>query len=119
MHDEAHARDLAWLNAQVTELDHSDVDIIFSHWSPSRDGHSIDPRHAQSPITSGFETNLSGEVCYNSSNVKTWAFGHTQYNCGFEVEREGHTKPLRLVANQRGYYFAQATGYDGDKVIES
>ncbi|KAK2050317.1 calcineurin-like phosphoesterase, partial [Colletotrichum somersetense] len=78
MHNEAHSRDLAWLNAQVIELGHSDVDvIIFSHWSPSRDGRAIDPRHAQSSITSGFATDLSGEVCYNSSNVKIWAFGHT------------------------------------------
>ncbi|EFQ29435.1 calcineurin-like phosphoesterase [Colletotrichum graminicola] len=119
MHNEAHTRDLAWLNAQVTELGHSDADIIiFSHWSPSRDGRAIDPRHAQSLITSGFATDLSGEVCYNSSNVKIWAFGHTHYNCDFEVEREGHAEPLRLVANQRGYYFAQATGYNRDKVIK-
>ncbi|KAK1996225.1 calcineurin-like phosphoesterase [Colletotrichum falcatum] len=118
-HNEAHTRDLAWLNAQVTELDRSNVDIIiFSHWSPSTDGRAIDPRHAQSPITSGFATDLSGEVCFNSSNVKIWAFGHTHYNCDFIVEREGRSGPLRLVTNQRGYYFAQATGYDGGKVIE-
>ncbi|KAK2062583.1 hypothetical protein LY76DRAFT_623822 [Colletotrichum caudatum] len=72
--NEAHTRDLAWLNSQVTEIDHSDVDIIiFSHWSPSRDGRAIDPRHA---------------------NVKIWAFGHTQYNCDFTVERESHAEPL-------------------------
>jgi hypothetical protein len=32
MHNEAHQRDLAWLNAQVADLEQSDVTImIFSH----------------------------------------------------------------------------------------
>jgi hypothetical protein len=26
--------------------------------------------------------------------------------------------PLRLLANQRGYYFAQADGFDGEKTVE-
>ncbi|OHE96961.1 calcineurin-like phosphoesterase [Colletotrichum orchidophilum] len=118
-HNEAHRRDVAWLNAQVAELERSDVKIvIFSHWNPSRDGRSIDPRFAQSPITSGFATDLSGELCFRSKNVKIWAFGHTHYNCDFRVERGGGAEPLRLIANQRGYYFQQAAGFDGTKVIE-
>ena len=119
MHNEAHKRDLAWLNAQVAELEQSDVKImIFSHWSPSRDVRAIEPRYAGSPITSAFSTDLSDEACFKSDKVKVWAFGHTHYNCDFSVERKGAAGPLRLLANQRGYYFAQAEGYDGEKTVE-
>jgi predicted phosphodiesterase len=119
MHNEAHKRDLAWLNAQVADLEQSDVNImIFSHWSPSLDVRAVEPRHAGSPITSAFSTELSDEACFKSGNVKVWAFGHTHYNCDFTVEREGGAGRLRLLANQRGYYFAQAEGYDGEKTVE-
>ena len=119
MHNEAHKRDLAWLNAQVAELEQSDVKImIFSHWSPSLDGRAIDPRHSKSPITTAFSTDLSEEACFKSDKVRVWAFGHTHYNCDFVVEREGGAGSLRLLANQRGYYFAQAEGFDGEKIVE-
>ncbi|KAI5864891.1 calcineurin-like phosphoesterase [Durotheca rogersii] len=118
-HNEAHKRDVAWLNAQVAELENSDVNIvIFSHWAPSRDDRAIDPRHATSPITPGFATNLSGETCFKSGKVKVWAFGHTHFNCDFAVEREEGAAPLRLLTNQRGYYFSQAVGFGADKLLE-
>ncbi|KAF2230121.1 hypothetical protein EV356DRAFT_526937 [Viridothelium virens] len=117
-HNEAHKRDVAWLNAQVADLELSDVNIIiFSHWSPSMDLRAIEPKHADSPITSAFSTELSKEPCFTSDKVKVWAFGHTHYNCDFTVQREGSAGPLRLLANQRGYYFAQAEGYNGEKTI--
>ena len=119
MHNEAHKRDLAWLNAQVAELEQTDVKImIFSHWSPSLDVRAIEPRHAGSPIASAFSTELSEEACFKSDKVKVWAFGHTHYNCDFTLEREGGAGSLRLLANQRGYYFAQAEGYDEKKTVE-
>lgn len=119
MHNEAHKRDLAWLNAQVGDLEQSDVKIvIFSHWSPSLDVRAIDQRHTGSAITSAFSTELSKEACFKSDKVKVWAFGHTHYNCDFTVQREGGAGPLRLLANQRGYYFAQAEGFDGEKIVE-
>lgn len=112
MHTEAHKRDLAWLNAQIAELEQSDVKImIFSHWSPSLDVRAVEPSHAGSPITSAFSTELPNEACFKSDKV------HTHYNCDFTVEREGGTGRLRLLANQRGYYFAQAEGYDGEKCV--
>lgn len=118
-HNEAHRRDVAWLNAQVAELEGSDVDIIvLSHWSPTRAARAGDPRHAGSPVTSAFATDLSGEKCFSSGKVKVWAFGHTHYNCDFVLEREGGAGPLRLVANQRGYYFAQSEGFDSEKTVE-
>lgn len=118
-HNEAHKLDLAWLNTQVAELEQSDVQImIFTHWSPSKDRRAIDPRHATSPITSAFSTDLSKEKCFKSEKVKIWAFGHTHYNCNFTVGRKDGAGPLRLLTNQRGYYFAQADGYDGGKTVD-
>ncbi|KAK4147098.1 Metallo-dependent phosphatase-like protein [Dichotomopilus funicola] len=127
-HNAAHARDLAWLNEQVAALEREaetsgplDI-VILSHWSPTRDVRAADPKHGtDSPIASGFSTDLSRERCFSSSRVKVWAFGHTHYNCDFFVERAAsgvEGMPLRLVANQRGYYFNQADGFDGEKTIE-
>jgi predicted phosphodiesterase len=119
VHNAMHKRDLAWLNAQVANLEESNVKImIFSHWSPSQDARAMDQRHAGSRITSAFSTDLSNEKCFQSSKIKVWAFGHTHYNCDFVVEREDRAEPLRLVTNQRGYYFAQAEGYDSEKILE-
>ena len=117
-HNAAHMRDLAWLNAQVADLEQYNTKIvIFTHWSPSVDPRSYNPRHGASPISSAFSTDLSNELCFKSSNVKLWSFGHTHYNCDFCVERGANEGPLRLLANQRGYYFTQAEGYDGEKTV--
>lgn len=125
-HNEAHRRDLAWLNAQADELaPRGDVGriAVLSHWSPSTDARAVDPRHAGSRIAPAFSTDLSGEPCFAACDkVRLWAFGHTHYNCDFLVqrgeERGGATAPLRLLANQRGYYFAPAQGFDGEKRVE-
>ena len=118
-HNEAHKRDVAWLNAQVADLEQSDVKImIFSHWSPSTDARATDPRHVGSSISSAFSTDLSKEPCFKSGKVKVWAFGHTHYNCDFELKRKGSAGPLRLLANPRGY-FAQAARYDGEKIVNA
>lgn len=119
-HNNAHQRDLTWLNDEVAKLeDHVNATniIILTHWSPSRLPGVIDPKHVKSPITSGFSTNLVNERCFNSTKVKVWAFGHTHYNCDIEMERESGAGMLRLLANQRGYYFAQADGFDVEKTI--
>jgi len=117
-HNAAHERDLAWLNAQVADLEGTDTKIvILTHWSPSTDARSIDPKHDASDISSAFSTDLSDQLCFKSCNVKLWAFGHTHYNCDFRVERGEGVEPLRLLANQRGYYFAQAEGFDGVKTV--
>ena len=114
-HNEAHARDLAWLEGRVAEAEADpgvrDV-VVLTHWSPSADPRAADPRHAGSPIGSGFATDLAGRACFAAAKVRLWAFGHTHYNCDFEVARAGGAAPLRLLANQRGYYFAQAAGFD-------
>lgn len=119
MHNEAHKRDVAWLNEKVAALGQTDAKImILSHWSPTQDPRAIEPAHIGSPITSGFSTDLSEEACFKSPKVRVWAFGHTHYNCDFEIERGGNGGTLRLLANQRGYYFDQAENYDGEKLVE-
>lgn len=116
--NEAHVRDLAWLNGQVAELEQTGSKImIFTHWSPTRHANATDPRHAGSAITSGFATDLSGEKCFASDSVRLWAFGHTHYNCDFTLSREGGATPLRLLANQRGYSFSQSEGFDAEKTV--
>jgi predicted phosphodiesterase len=117
-HNAAHVRDIAWLNAQVEALARRDVRIlILTHWSPSRDARAADPRHAVGSITSAFSTDMADELCFREDKVKVWAFGHTHFNCDFSVEREG-AGPLRLVTNQRGYHFSQASGMVEDKVVK-
>jgi hypothetical protein len=116
-HNEAHKRDLTWLNDQSEHLRRSDSEIIIlTHWSPSTDARSVDPKHGASPIASAFSTDLSDQACFKNEKVRVWAFGHTHYNCDFQAERGG-ADPLRLVTNQRGYYFAQADGFDVTKTI--
>lgn len=119
-HNNAHQRDLTWLNDEVAKLEGSDNAaniIILTHWSPSRFPGVTDPKHMGSPITSGFSTNLANERCFNSPKAKLWAFGHTHYNCDIEIERQNGAGMLRLLANQRGYYFAQADGFAVEKTI--
>ncbi|KAF7198641.1 hypothetical protein HII31_00380 [Pseudocercospora fuligena] len=117
-HNKAHARDLEWLNGELRGLEQKDAKLVIpTHWSPTVDSRSIDPRHAGSSIVAGFSTDLKQQPCFLSENVVLWAFGHTHYKCDFAHERE-NASPIRLVTNQRGYYFAQAQGFDPEKVIE-
>jgi hypothetical protein len=53
-----------------------------------------------------------------SHAVKLWAFRHTHYNCDLEGERENGAGPLRLVANQRVYYFARSEGFNNEKTVK-
>jgi hypothetical protein len=119
-HNAAHKRSLEWLNARVAKLEQeNDVEIvILTHWSPSQDPRAVEARYRGSPITSAFSTDLAGERCFRSGKVKLWAFGHTHYNVDFLFERDGAAGPLRLLANQRGSYFAQAKSFDVEKAVE-
>jgi hypothetical protein len=71
--------------------------------------------HAGSKLSSGFASDLSREECWKSENVKAWAFGHTHWNCDF-LDEQGNGK--MVLTDQRGYYFAQAAGFDGGKLVE-
>lgn len=121
-HQEAHVADVAWLNNEVTSISTSEPDrkiIVLTHYCPSTQQSVVDPRHENSPISSGFMTDLSDEECWRCDNVRLWAFGHTHFNCDFQDTVTGKkNKKKRVVANQRGYYFAQSAGFDSEKVID-
>jgi Calcineurin-like phosphoesterase len=116
-HRRAHAADLQWLNEQVRSISQEDPKrkiIIMTHHSPVYGGLATNPRHAGSMLASGFATDLSTEQCWRNPSVKVWAFGHTHFNCDYRDE--GTRK--RVVTNQKGYYFAQAAGFDEEKVVQ-
>ena len=114
-HNDAHADDLRWLNAQVAAVasaePHRQV-VIFTHHSPTLDVRATDPRHCDSPVASGFASDLRHEVCWTSPAVALWAFGHTHWNCDFVDEASAK----RVVANQRGYALEHATGFNAKNV---
>lgn len=115
-HSEAHDADLEWLNHEVESIARLEPErkiVVFTHYCPMTSDEVTDPQHRGSNISSGFRTDLSNETCWKEKAVKLWAFGHTHYNCDFVDE---HGK--RVLANQRGYYFAQAAGFDGSRVVE-
>ncbi|KAL4809169.1 acyl-CoA dehydrogenase/oxidase [Aspergillus unguis] len=113
-HCEAHESDRKWLNEQITQISaskpHQKI-IVFSHHSPTVGSEASDPAHVNSPISSAFSTDLSREACWEKPQVRLWSFGHTHYNCDFTEQRSGK----RVMANQRGYYFAQAAAFDPEK----
>lgn len=117
-HNTAHARDLAWLNDQVSHISahepHRQI-IILTHHSPTLQPEANSPDHLEDPkeIQSAFVTDLSGEVCWMSSMVKVWAFGHTHWNCDFVDRPTGK----RVVTNQRGYGREDIFDFDSHKVI--
>lgn len=120
-HNKAHASDIAWLDSQVQSLEEAASGsgaarrriAVLTHYCPTFDERAQDPRHKNSPLQSGFATDLGGEACWTSEAVKLWAFGHTHYNCDFTDE---HGK--RIYSNQRGYSFSQSPGFDGTAVVE-
>lgn len=115
-HTAAHESDLAWLNSQVSQIAKSDPQrkiVILTHHSPTMDKRAIDIVYENSPISSGFVTDLSGEECWKNPQVCFWAFGHTHYNCDFREEATGK----RIVTNQRKYYFSEAKGFNPAKVV--
>ncbi|KAK2756386.1 hypothetical protein FQN54_005278 [Arachnomyces sp. PD_36] len=116
-HTASHLSDLRWLNEQVSKISTTEPSrsiVILTHHSPHQGVKAADPAHAGSKLTSGFSTDLSGEECFRNSAVKVWVFGHTHFNCDFVDEGVG----ARFFTNQRGYYFAQAGGFDVGKCVE-
>ncbi|KAI8949884.1 Ser/Thr protein phosphatase superfamily [Xylaria longipes] len=110
--------ELAWLNNQVAALEALGGNrkiIALTHYSPSLDERTVDPRHRNSHIQAGFATDLTGEVCFQTPSIGLWVFGHTHFNCDFVHDERVRTK---LLTNQRGYYFSQSNGFDVGKVVE-
>ncbi|OQD79891.1 hypothetical protein PENANT_c042G08331 [Penicillium antarcticum] len=69
-HTAAHEADLKWLNEQVSHVAANEprrMIVIFTHHSPiTLDLRAVDPRHGDSPLSSGFATDLSMEICWTS-----------------------------------------------------
>jgi len=114
-HNEAFQADLSWLNSQVEAAHAARKKVaIFTHYSPTLDQRAIDTRHQNSPLLSGFATDLSTQPCWKNGTVKLWAFGHNHFNCDFVDENTG----IRFFTNQRGYYFRQSVGFKVEKITE-
>ena len=114
-HIDAHISDLQWLNAQVSEISKSEPQrqiAIFTHHCPTPDARSTDGRHANSPVESGFVTDLGAEECWRNESVVLWAFGHTHSSCDF-VDDLGKN----VVANQKGYAMALEEAFKIKKVF--
>jgi hypothetical protein len=116
-HVDAHLSDLRWLNAQVADICRTEPQrciVIFTHHSPTTDTRAADERHRDSPVASGFATDLGREECWTNPSVAMWAFGHTHFSCDF-VDDDGQGK--RVVANQRGYAMALESTFDPGKTF--
>ena len=114
-HCKSHDRDVAWLNEQVSAISSTEPHrkiVILTHYNPTIDTRSLNPRFRDSNISSGFSTDLTNQACWKCRSVTLWAFGHTHFNCEFDDDGK------KIFTNQRGYYFAQAAGFRQQKVLE-
>lgn len=94
-HNDAHKSDLAWLRAELDNIDPGRSVLVVTHHAPSVLETSR-PEHLANPWTSAFATDiLSGEEAWGS--VRHWVYGHTHYSTEFEK------RGIRMVSNQRGY----------------
>lgn len=74
-HVAAHQRALT-----LAHLDEPSADDDNHRHSPTIDARTFDPRTTGNNISSGFATDLRGEVCWIDKRVPLWAFGRTHYN---------------------------------------
>lgn len=121
-HNKAHKRDVSRLNSQVNRIPLDREIMILTHYAPTFDRRAINPEHWGSEFGSAFATDLRRNVCWEDERIKVWAFGHTHYNCDFVLERgkKGDSRPLRVVAEQKGYpwFDEDASSYSDGKVIQ-
>ncbi|THV51035.1 hypothetical protein BGAL_0126g00250 [Botrytis galanthina] len=116
-HNASHLEDLTWLNAQVEHITRDEPHrkiLIFTHFSPTMLEAANDPKKLEdsNQVRSAFVTDLSDQICWTSSSVRLWAFGHTHYNCDFEERGTGK----RIVANQKGYKRSEVDTFDMAKI---
>lgn len=98
-HNEAHARDLKWLDTMVLGLcaEGRRIVIVLTHFSPTLCEEAV---HAQDRAEGMEETvgaELSKSLCVKTNAVACWGFGHTQRNC--QAEFMGRM----ILSNQRGH----------------
>ncbi len=112
-HNKSHESDVNWLNAQVKSMAEKEPErtvVTFTHHRPTFLEVATNLRHKNyyAQIVSGFATKLSKEKCWNSTQAKLWAFGHTHFNYDFE---DPHTKK-RVFTDQKGYRRAESVTFD-------
>ncbi|GKZ72395.1 hypothetical protein AnigIFM63309_009377 [Aspergillus niger] len=122
-HNARHDFDYSWLMKEVHSIHAENRTVakdskrrsilVVTHHAPSLQGTS-NPKHAQSPWSVAFGTNILSEV---PDGVKVWVFGHTHYNTDFKE------KGVRVVSNQRGNVLPGSdpkadSGFDVRKVIQ-
>lgn len=98
-HNEAHVRDLEWLDAMVLGLcGKSRRVIVLTHFSPTLCEGAV---HAQDKAE-GMEDTVGAELgktlCGQATVVAFWGFGHTQRNC--QLLSDGGRM---ILSNQRGH----------------
>jgi hypothetical protein len=109
-HNRAHDADVAWLNAQVASIEHSEPDrtiLIITHYCPTTHTDAVNEHYSPRTVDSAYWTDLSAEPCCNSPAVQLWVFGHTRKNCCF---RPAGARCIYL-SNQRGLELAPVPGF--------
>ncbi|KAI0478729.1 Metallo-dependent phosphatase-like protein [Xylariaceae sp. FL0804] len=103
-HNAAHEQEVAWLREQVAEVAagwrRGRRLLVATHHAPCVEG-TARPEHVRTALNAAFATDLldDREGGWWEGKVAVWAFGHTHYST--DLVRNG----VRVVANQRGYYF--------------
>lgn len=135
-HNAAHAADVAWLKAQLTDIAAENraaaaaagpgVEkekrrvLIITHHVPTLSPLARAPKHKDSPFMTSFQTDVLGDgdggFDWAGSGVKVWACGHTHQS--FRIEEKG----VLVVSNQRGYESGReglkALRFDAGMVVE-
>lgn len=108
-HNADHARDLGWLNGEISRLTVEEPGrqvVVLTHHCPTVDLRACDPRWGKSGlnVSEAFITDLKGEPCWTAGNVKLWAFGHTHFSCEF---MDGEKL---IVGSMKGYAYPGGKG---------
>ncbi len=115
-HNAEYIKDVEWLTGEIETIhrqaagDHPSPPqrniLVVTHHAPTTRGTSA-PANEGNAWSSAFGTDLLGQGQEGSATtldtVQWWVFGHTHYCAEFTL---GH---VRLVSNQRGYVFPNAT----------
>jgi predicted phosphodiesterase len=108
-----HARDHAWLKAQVAYLRAHEPQrevLILTHHAPTLAG-TARPDLIGGVRESAYATEFVGTECWGAP-ITVWAFGHTHWSCDFE--RDG----VRVVSNQRGRRSSKGARFDPSFVLQ-
>lgn len=117
-HNTAHRTDLAWLNSRVVNIARDEPHrflVVLTHFCPTTHPDALEEGSSEEAIQiqSANLTNLDDQFCWNSPQVKIWAFGRTHHCCDLRDEVSGK----RVVSNQRGSAWNPVDGFETEKVV--